>query len=183
MENIAQFEPLTVNTHRDFRGHMKEIVTRLNQNPQLAKLSLVNPVYALSDLGVQLSAEMKQHVFETFHNPPAKRRRLAELEKEIQAEAGKLPGGSAISAAHQDRTELLFGTLKLERLSADHGKPIAGARLAAYAHQHPLIQKLVEYDVVRRSGLVFHTREVYDAYKRGEVKQQWVGSVRFGPNA
>jgi len=55
--------------------------------------------------------------------------------------------------------------------------------LAAYAHQHPLIQKLVEYDVVRRSGLVFHTREVYDAYKRGEVKQQWVGSVRFGPNA
>ncbi|MDQ2898968.1 MAG: hypothetical protein M3Y07_04110 [Acidobacteriota bacterium] len=159
---------------------MKEIATRLNTNPRIARLALVNPIYALADLGVQLSPEMKQHLFTTFHDPPAKQRRIAELENEIRAHLNQLPDNPALPNTPVERADLLFNKLRLTRDPADSDNHLDIARLARYSHQHPLIEKLVEYEVVRRSGLVFHPRATYDAYSRGEMKQNWVNSVRFG---
>ncbi len=175
-----QYAPLVIETHRDFRRHMKEIVDRMNSNPDLARLTMVNPLYALEDLGVQLSKEMQQHVFETFHNPPAKQRRLAELDKEIREHLDQLPGKPGLPATPEARAELVFKQLGLQPAPGDREDRLERNRLASYAHRHPLVQKLVEYDIVRRSGLTFHPRMIYDAYRRGELKQNWVQAVRFG---
>ena len=134
---------------------MKEIVTRLNDNPKIARLVLVNPIYALADLGVTLSKEMEDHVYQTFHNPPAKQRRLAQLDAEIQEQLAALPDKPALPANPQEHAQLAFRSLGLQPLPGDRDDALHRERLAAYSHMHPLIGKLVEREIVQRGGLVF----------------------------
>jgi hypothetical protein len=177
-----EFEPLKIENHRDFLRNMKEIVTRLNNHPQIARLVLVNPIYALADLGVTLSKEMETHVYQTFHNPPAKQRRLAELDAEIREQLAALPAKPQLPTNPQEHAQLAFRSLGLQPLPGDHADSLHRERLAAYAHMHPLIGKLVEREIVQRGGLVFHPHATYDAYRRGDLKQKWVNSVRFAPS-
>ncbi len=174
------FEPLKIETHREFAGNLKTIVERLNATPDVARRALVNPIFALEEINVQLSREMQKHVHDTLHNPAAKQRRLAELETEIRTEAGKLGAKPEIPALPADRANFLFETLGLAPLKEEDRAGLDTTRLAAYSRQHPVVAKLVEYEAVRKSGLVFHRREIYDAYKNGEMKQHWVNSVTFG---
>jgi hypothetical protein len=174
------FEPLKIETHRELAGNLKTIVERLNGNPDIARRALVNPLYALEEIGVQLSRDMQKHVHDTLHDPPAKQRRLAELETEIKTATEKLTGKAEIPAFPAARAQFLFETLQLRPLQEEDRAALDTPRLALYASQHPMAAKLVEYESVRKSGLVFHRRDIYDAYKKGEMKQHWVNSVTFG---
>jgi hypothetical protein len=174
------FEPIAVETHRDFLQNMKEIVTRLNNNPEVAKLVLVNPIYALQDLGVSLSKEMQDHVFQTFHSPPAKQQRLSGLQQQLRTELDKLPAKPGIPTTPEERAHLIFRDLGVARLKNDSEDSLDREQLLAYARRHPLIPKLIEYERVSRSGLTFFPRAIYDSYKRGDMKQSWLNSIRFG---
>ena len=177
----APQKEIVVNSHHDFRGHMREIVNRLNSQPDVARLVLVNPIYALEDIGVKLSKEMRDHLIQTFHSPPAKKKRMAELEGEIQGELGKLPGKWRIPSTPKERADVVFRALQVPRHPDDPEDHLERERMIAYVHRHPLIPKLIEYERVSRSGLVFFPRATYNSYKRGELKQQWVNDIRFGP--
>jgi hypothetical protein len=172
--------PIVVGTHREFLKHMPEIVRRLNANPQIAKLVLINPIYALEDLAVTLAPAMADHVYQTFHAPPARQARLAELEREIRADLDKLPGQPPIPTTPAERARVVFGVLGVRRAAGDSDEQLDHVRLRSYAHRHPLIPKLIEHDFVSRSTFVFFPRAVYDDYKTGRVRQDWVNSVRFG---
>jgi hypothetical protein len=175
----SSFEPISVKSHQDFLKNMKEIVTRLNNNPDVARLVLVNPIYALQDLGVSLSKDMQDHVFQTFNSPPAKQNRLSELEQELRTELDKLPDKPAIPTTPQQRATLVFKDLGVARKKDNSGDSLEREQLLAYARSHPLIPKLIEYERVSRSGLTFFPRTMYDSYKRGEAKQKWLNSIHF----
>jgi hypothetical protein len=177
----TSFEPISVKTHRDFLQNMKEIVTRLNNNPDVARLVLVNPIYALQDLGVSLSKEMQDHVFQTFHSPPAKQKRLSELEQQLRTELDKLPAKPSIPTTPEERAKLIFHDLGVASLKKDGSEDsLDREQLLAYARRHPLIPTLIEYERVSRGGLTFFPRTIYDSYKRGEMKQSWLNSIHFG---
>ena len=178
--NSTPFHPITIATHRDFLKNMKEIVTRLNNNQEIAKLVLVNPIYALQDLGVQLSDEMKDHLFQTFHSPPARDRRLKELDEELRAELDKLPAKPAIPSTPEELADLVFRQLGIAPRAAGHEARLDREALLDYSLRHPLIPKLIEYERIKRGGLVFFPRAIYDSYRRGEAKQPWLNSIRFG---
>ena len=173
------FTPIEIHSERDFLQNMSEIVRRLNASPEIAKLVLVNPIYALEDLGVTLAPEMAEHVYRTFTSPPAKAKRLAELEQEIQAELDKLPDSPRVPRTPQERASVVFRALGVARLGND-ADALDRERLRAYSHRHPLIPKLIEHESVSRGGLVFFPRATYDAYKQGRLRQNWVNSIRFG---
>jgi len=178
--NPVTFKPIRVETHHDFRGSMVEIVNRLNSTPEIAKLVLVNPIYALRDINVTLSKEMEQHIFQTFTQPPAMQQRLTELAAQIQPELDKLPGKPAIPATPQQNADLLFRSMGIAPLPGDSPDQLARERLNAYWRRHHLIPLLIDYQRVARGGLVFFPRATYDAYKSGALKQQWLTSIRFG---
>lgn len=174
------FKPIHVESHHDFRGHMVEIVNRLNNTPEIAKLVLVNPIYALRDINVTLSKEMEQHIFKTFSSPPAKQKRLTELEAQIKPELEKLPGKPAIPSTPEHNAEFVFRTLGIPPLPGDSTDQLDRGRLNAYWRRHPLIPLLIEHQRVAKSGLVFFPRATYDAYKSGKLRQNWMNSIRFG---
>lgn len=179
----GSFEPIAIETHHELAGRMKEIVARLNQNPEIARRSLINPIFALEEIGVHLGNDMEKHVHDMLHEPPAKKRRLAELEAEIKPKVASLTGRPEIPSLPKDLAKFLFSTLKLTPLKEGHREAVEASALADYVGRHPLVAKLAEYETVRKSGLVFHRRSTYDAYKKGEMKQHWVNSVTFGKKA
>jgi hypothetical protein len=172
---------LNVESRRDLAKNMREICRRLNANPDIARLLLVNPIYVLEDLGVRFNQEMRDHVYNTFHNPPARERRTAELETELKAELERITGRPEIPVSPEHRAELLFTHLKLPPLGQEAAHParLEPGRLRAYGPQHPLVVRLLEYDAVRKGGLTFHPRSTYEAYKRGDRKQCWLDSITF----
>jgi hypothetical protein len=167
------FEAIEIKSQRDLAIHMRTIVTRLNENPEIARRALVNPIYALNEVGVQLTKEMEKHIHDTLHEPPAKKRRLAELESELKPELERLTGRAEIPALPARRAQLLFETLNLTPTEEEHRTGVDARVLRSYVQHHPLVAKLAEHEGVRKSGLVFHRREIYEAYKRGEMKQNW----------
>ena len=177
------FEPINIQSHHELAGHMKEIVARLNQNPEIARRILINPIFALEEIGVHLNNAMEKHIHSMLHDPPAKKRRLAELEAEIKPKVEELTGRPEIPSVPKDLAQFLFTTLKLTPLKEGHREAIEAGALADYVGRHPLVAKVAEYEAVRKSGLVFHRRSTYDAYKKGEMKQHWVNSVTFGKKA
>lgn len=179
--NPVVFKPIKVESHHDFRGHMKEIVNRLNSTPEIAKLVLVNPIYALRDLNVTLSKEMERHIIQTFSNPPAKQARMTELEAQMKPEFEKLTGKPDIPSTPEQTADFVFRSLGITPLAGDPPDQLERGRLNSYWRRHPLIPLLIEYQRVSRSGLVFFPRAIYDSYKNGTLKQRWMNSIWFGP--
>jgi hypothetical protein len=181
---VTEKEPapeIVANSHRELARNLKEIVRRFNENPDVAKRVLMNPIYALEEIGVKLNKEMRDHVRNTFNNPPAAQRRREALEAELKPELERLTGKAEIPASLQERAQLVFGTLKLKPIGADGAAPdrLDPRRLSSYAGRHPIIAKLLEYEAVRKGGLPFLPRAIYDSYRRGERRQEWVDSVTF----
>ncbi len=181
MEPPENTPELNIDSHRALAAHVKEICRRLNANPEIAKLVLVNPIYALEDLGIRLSPEMRNHVVDRLHNPGAKQRRLAALEPELKAEIERITGKPDIPLQPEERAALLFRYLRLTPLAPEKERTerLEPGRLSAYASLHPLAARLVEYDALRKAGMAFLPREVYESYKRGDRKQCWIDSITF----
>jgi hypothetical protein len=86
-----EFEPVEISTHRDLSQNIPEINRRLNENPELAKLLLVNPALAFKEVGAALSPEITHHILHTIQHSTTARQRQDEMEKELQVELGEKP--------------------------------------------------------------------------------------------
>ena len=175
------FMPIEIKEHRELRQHIREICTRFNDNPDLARLVLVNPILALEDVGVKLSPEAKKHIMDTLRFPARLEERKEELEAELKGELKRLKFHAELPLTPDRRAELLFQVLKLEPAENDTCdlSRLDSYRTRAYSRKHPLVAKLAEYERIRQGGLIFHTRESYEAYKSGRRKHHWVKAVRF----
>jgi hypothetical protein len=180
-KSTPYFEPILANTERDLRKNIREISTRFNNNPDLARLVFVNPILAFEDVGVQLSAEMKRHIMDRMRFPPKLKEKTARLEKELKEELAQLKVAAELPFTPEQRADLLFNVLRVKPLDADKANAarLESNRTKEYRRVHPLIAKLAEYERARQGSLIFHTRERYDDYKAGRRKHRWIKSVRF----
>jgi hypothetical protein len=172
---------IKVETHRDIVKNMREINRRFNENPDLARLLIVNPILALGDIGVKLNTEMRHHIMDTFRFPPRVRKRKERLEAELNKELPKLISRPKLPLTGKQRAELVFRVLKLKPHKEDsiNQAELESNRTRFYASQHPIVAKLAEYERVRQGSLIFHTRETYEDFKSGKKKHRWLKAVRF----
>lgn len=171
-------EPIVVETHRDLGRNMRAICERINANPELARLVLVNAILAFEDAGVEMSQEVKSHIRKTLRRPAKLEERKARLEKEIRAEYGDLVGESLQQDACE-RARFLFETLGLECRREEDAEEVGLRRMRAYVDEHPLLPKLLEYQRAARGGFILHPRASYNQFKAGERRHRWVKAVRF----
>lgn len=172
---------LAVNTHRDLLSNMRTICHRLNDNPDLARMLLVNPILALEDAGVQLSPEIKQHIIDSLRFPPSVVERKEALELELHDELRSLGVPHRLPLTASQRADLVFRILKIAPQETElyETSEIGSKRMRAYTRQHPLVAKLAEYERLRQGRLIFYPRETYEAYKAGLKRQNWIKAVKF----
>lgn len=180
-EKKLRYEVVPIETERDLRKNIRKISTRFNENPELARLVLVNPILALEDVGVELSAEVKRHVMDSLRFPPRLRERLSKLEGELKGELKKWGECDELPLTSERRASLLFKVLKVVPLKPDSKQTqvLKTSRTRIYRKQHEFINKLAEYERLRQGGLIFHTRNTYEEYRSGVKRHHWIKSVRF----
>ena len=182
MTKKNKIEPIMViAVERDLKKNMRSINKLLNDNPELARLVLINPILVLEDRGVQISAPVKQHIINSLRFPPKLVARRDELSKEVHDEFDRLNTHYKLPLTSSQRATLVFDTLKIpaQPEHATHLTKLDTNQLKAYTDQHPLVMKLAEYERFRKGGLIFFPRNVYEQYKAGVKQLHWVNAVRF----
>jgi len=174
-------DPLVINEHRDLLRNMRAISKRLNDNPDIARMLLVNPILALEDAGVELSREVKEHIMDSLRFPPSLVERREKLELELHDELSALGVPHRLPLSNEQRADLMFRVLKLktQQPEAYQTTEIGSKRMRAYSDQHPLVAKLAEYERLRQGRIIFFPRETYKAYKVGLKRQNWIKAVKF----
>ena len=118
-EEQGGFEPLEITTHRELLTYQGEIFRRLNQDPDVAGMLLINPVLAFRDVNVAMTREIAHHVLHTIQHTSRLRRRREELEGQLKEELGEPP------QPHNPEwvSRFLFETLGLEPLQTEGLEP------------------------------------------------------------
>jgi hypothetical protein len=179
--DVKKHERLSLTTERDLRNNIRNICQRLNDTPDLARMLLVNPILAFEDAGIEMTPEVKQHIIDALRFPPSLQKRRAELEKELGHELVSLGVHYKLPLTQEQRAHLLFHVLKLEPKDGKLGvvNKLTSKQARALRRQHPLVAKLAEYERARQGRLIFYPREVYETYKAGLKRHNWIKSVRF----
>jgi len=180
-EDYRRSEPLAINTHRDLLTNIRPICQRLNNDPDTARMLLVNPILALEDAGIQLAPEVKQHIMDSLRFPPSLVERKEKLELELQDELTALGFPHKLPLTSEQRADLMFRVLKVKSTQAQPSAAaeIGSKEMRAYSRQHPLVAKLADYERLRQGRLIFYPRETYEAYKAGLKRQNWIKAVKF----
>jgi len=87
----SAFEPIEIDRHIALAANQREIFRRFNQNPDLAKMLLINPVLAFAEAGIKLTPEIQRHVLETIQHPPQLRLRRDEIESRLREQINETP--------------------------------------------------------------------------------------------
>jgi hypothetical protein len=169
--------PITIKIERDLKKHMRAISVRLNENPDLARLVLINPILVLEDLGVELSNEVKKHIMDSLRFPKALVKRRDELACELKTDLAALKVHHPLPLTDKQRSDLVFNTLKIN--PKDKHEVLSVEKLRAYKDEHPVLTKLAEFERYSKGALIFYPRNVYEKYKTGEKKLHWVNAIQF----
>ena len=171
---------IVIGVERDLKKNMRSINKLLNDNPDLACLVLINPILVLEDLGVQISAPVKQHIITSLRFPAKLVALRDQFAKEVHDEFSRLHIRDKLPLTSLQRAKLVFETLKIKPLPAQLNKTkLDTNQLKLYSDQHPLLMKIAEYERYRKGGLIFFPRHVYEQYKSGVKQLHWVNAVRF----
>ena len=172
-------KPLRLETHEDMRRNIRAVNRRLNRDPAIARMMFVNPVLALEDAGVELSAEMREHVMQSLRFPQSLQRTLDDLRKEICDDLG-LSDPEELPDRPDERARLLFKRLGVLAPAVRPGaNAIHWRDVYAHAREHPAAQRLARYERLSHGGMIFQPRSVYEAFKSGRRKMRWIKAIRF----
>ncbi|MGA8029230.1 MAG: hypothetical protein WB992_18985, partial [Bryobacteraceae bacterium] len=86
-----QFPVLKIDSHIGLAAAQQEIVNRLQANPDIAQLLLVNPVSAFQDVGVELSPDLAAHILHTVQYSPEAAARRRALQSKLEQSTGEKP--------------------------------------------------------------------------------------------
>ena len=170
---------IIINVERDLRKNMRTISQRLNANPELAKLVLINPILVLEDLGVQLSNDVKHHIIESLRFPPALTKRRDVLANELKQDLSALNIHHELKFTNKQRADLVFKTLQISPLSTDNVAELSSSQLRLYKDKHPILKKLTDFERYAKGALIFYPRNTYEQYKTGKKKLHWVNAIQF----
>ncbi len=115
-----RFERLHLKSHRDLITRRAEIFKRVRDNPELARLLVLNPVLAFEEMGLQASPELRHHILSTVQHPTQVRQRREELESKLETELGQKPQPNDPGWV----SRVLFKDLKVKPLNTEGLKPI-----------------------------------------------------------
>lgn len=165
-EQIASFKA--------FHKRVPQIVEQLSKDDSLAISALANPLMAIEELGYVLTTEVRKKVERILLYPPAERKHLQSLEKDIHDLAGEV--FDIDDEKEIDR--ILFGKLQLSKPIESLASPsyqvitkgaefIKGTRpqwsdqLKNIENSHAIVPPLLSYRKLRADRPGFAARELY----------------------
>jgi hypothetical protein len=183
----------TIASLEDARRDIVHILAEINADPSLAIAAAANPLFALEDLGYQVTPEAHTEIADYVRFGATKAARLRKLRKTIYDAAGQ---------SVDLQSEVSLRDL-LENLRTPSGKPLGGKALRrgalaeitvarspqvkwavrdedpleAFRGKHPVVDALLEYRQIEASEPRLATRAVYDEIRQGKKRTPLV-SVR-----
>ena len=113
------FETLDIKSHLGLSASSREILSRFQANPDFIRLMFLNPVLAFQEMGVNLSANLQDHILRAIQHPPAFRARVDELQKSLTEALGEPPQ----PRDPQWLRRILFEKLRVQPLDTSGRKP------------------------------------------------------------
>jgi hypothetical protein len=123
-------EPIVVADEKDLRAKAPLILRRINQAERGGLLFLLNPVFALEEVGVTLSPAMKRHIRMGLRYGAEDKKRI----KQLEADIGQMAGRPINPAADAEVADLLFNRLALKKPTLRGSKtvPVPGGSASMY---------------------------------------------------
>ena len=106
---MSENDVIAINSEEDLKQHAQTILRRINRSERDGLLFLLNPVLALKDAGFELNLAMRRHIKRGLRYGADTKKRLHELEREIEQQAGR----AVHVASNADVSQLLFEELRL----------------------------------------------------------------------
>lgn len=182
-KSLPTNERIVIEIERDLRKNIRNINQRFNDNPDIAQLVLINPILALQEIGVELSQTAKQHVMDSLRFPSGWIEKRDKLASELHEEFSKYHIAEKLPLSNNTRANILFNIIKIKPNKEDseykNQNNLPPERLPYYRKKHPLIDKLIEYERLKRGRLLFQPKEVFEEYKSGKRKLKWIKSIKF----
>lgn len=175
----AAHPPLAIHTHDELVANLPEILRRINADPALGRLVVVNPLFVLEDIGVTLSSELKDHLRRTLGFPQARVDAIVATRKQLREQLDALGERERpLPKTPREVAELVFGPV---------GVPYEGERptrllleeLRPLQRHHPIVATLYRLGKLERGALMFWNRSAYEEYRAGKPHHPWLKGLRF----
>ena len=111
---------LKIDSHSGLADARQEIANRLQANPAIAQLLLINPVCAFKDVGIEVSPAIAAHILHTMQSSSDSAAQRKQLTAAIKA--GKAGAPKPLDPRWVAR--FLFEELKLKPLETDGAAPV-----------------------------------------------------------
>jgi hypothetical protein len=174
-------DPVRLDTHEELTARLPEIFRRLNENPEIGRLTLVNPILALEDIGFVLSDDLQDHLRKTLPFPKGRVRRISKARKrlrELLGSYGKKGKPVHLPKTPRERARLLFDTLGL-KCEGKIPDALTVEQLRPFRDQHPIAEALYQVGRLERGTLIFESRGVYESHKAGLPHHSWFRRLHF----
>ncbi|MCP4290136.1 MAG: hypothetical protein GY792_37980 [Gammaproteobacteria bacterium] len=164
------FDPLEINSHRKLVSNYGAIVQRINEQPELSVLLLINPVLALKELNIKVSKPISNHILHAMQHTPLLKKRREALENELAEKLGNTPQPNNPKWL----ANLLFNELKIKPLAIRGEMPVYKSaldpkRLAALQKLRPEPRRKYKAPVRRRGNLRLQVAQWNGAARRMEI--------------
>jgi hypothetical protein len=185
----------TIGSLEDARKQIGFILAEINANPQLAIAAAANPLFALEDLGYEITPESRNEIEDHVRFGAAKAARLKHLRATIIKTAGRdfdvdsgedlrevleqleVPLAATGKATHSKSKGETPPALNLSRSPQVKWGPKEDDPLEQFRGGHRIIGALLEYRRIEASEPRLAARALYDEIRQGRVRTPLV-SVR-----
>jgi hypothetical protein len=167
-----------LNSWRDVQRRENGILSQLTADPALLLAAAANPVFALAEIGYQVTDELRQEFTDRLRFG-SNFRRIESLRKQVFELAGNTFEVDSAESLLAALTSLIGNGLARPITVSDTApfyafQPATGSHveiaepLQDIANDHPIVAPLLEYRQLNASVPPFADRQVYDEIRRGE---------------
>lgn len=171
------YPKIEIKDHDELVQRLEEILARIDAEPELGRLLVINPILVLEDVGVTLSEQLRDHLQRTIGFPRGRVKRLYEARKRMKELFGA--AGLTVPEAPKERADLLFDGLKLAPKNNERPRALSVDEMRPYRKESPLVAALYEVGRLERGAILFHSRGSYEEYKNGRVHHPWLTGIRL----
>lgn len=169
------YPTIEVKDHDQLVARLEEILARIDSDPELGRLLVINPILVLEDVGVTLSEQLRDHVQRTLGFPKGRVKRLYETRKRMKELFGA--AGLTVPEAPKERADLVFDALKIAPRNDERPRALSVDEMRPYRKESPLVAALYEVGRLERGAIMFHSRGTYEEYKNGRVHHPWLTGI------
>lgn len=164
-----------LNSWADAQHRIGEILAALNANPSLMLAAASNPLFALQELGYDISSDVEQEFEDRIRFGSSKAKQLQSYREEIFKIAGKsfdLNSHEILAATLSDVLKHKASRLPVP-IDAEPPQFCFGSHeqhdpLERLRKVHPIMEPLLKYRQLEASTPRFATRDVYDEIRQGK---------------